>query len=241
MNLSQRSTEEEIMDDLACHGPVVDQTLRELDFINKWLGGNAVTLQAVKRILKGNPNKLWAVADLGCGSGDMLARIVAWARHQNIRVQGTGIDANPNIVAFARTHHPEPELSFEATNIFSPSFGQRSFDLVLATLFTHHFTHAQLVALFRLLKTQTRVAVIVNDIHRHPLAYYSIKWLTQAFSRSPMVRFDAPLSVRRSFTKREWEQILAEAGITHYQLRWRWAFRWQLIIPTTGEKTTGLN
>lgn len=236
MNLSQRSTEEEIMDDLACQGPVVDQTLRELDFINKWLGGNDVTLAAVKRVLQTSPGRQWTVADLGCGSGDILARIVSWAKQQKIALHGTGIDANPHIVAFARAHHPHPELSFEALNVFSDAFRQRSFDLVLATLFMHHFTHAQLAELLRALKKQARVAIVINDIHRHPLAYYSIKWLTQAFSRSAMVKFDAPLSVRRSFTRGEWERILAEAGIEHYQLRWRWAFRWQLTIPTA-EKT----
>ena len=45
-----------------------------------------------------------------------------------------------------------------------------------------------------------------------------------------MVRFDAPLSVRRAFTRAELEHIMAEAGITTYHLRWKWAFRWQLII-----------
>ncbi|MCU0419062.1 MAG: methyltransferase domain-containing protein [Cyclobacteriaceae bacterium] len=232
MNLSQRSTEVEIMDDLACRGPVVDQTLRELDFINKWLGGNAVTLSAVKRLLARAASPV-VIADLGCGSGDMLARVARWAQANGIAMRGVGIDANPHIVAFARAHHPQLQLSFEAVNVFSDAFRKQTFDIIVATLFTHHFTHAELVALFQSLKTQARVAIVVNDIHRHPLAYYSIKWLTQAFSRSAMVKFDAPLSVRRSFTRSEWKHILAEAGLERYKLRWRWAFRWQLVIDTT--------
>lgn len=47
-----------------------------------------------------------------------------------------------------------------------------------------------------------------------------------------MVKFDAPLSVLRAFTKNEWITILKEAGIKDYSLRWKWAFRWQLIIKT---------
>ena len=39
------------MDDLTCSGEVVEQTLRELDFINKWLGGDQVTLDAVNRLI----------------------------------------------------------------------------------------------------------------------------------------------------------------------------------------------
>jgi len=40
---AQRSREKEIMDDLDCSGPVLEQTLRELKTINRWLGGNGVT------------------------------------------------------------------------------------------------------------------------------------------------------------------------------------------------------
>ncbi|MDZ7646993.1 MAG: hypothetical protein U5K54_07310 [Cytophagales bacterium] len=57
INLSVRSTGSEIMDDLDCNGSVVEQTLRELDFINKWLGGNAVTIRAVKSVWRTIPER----------------------------------------------------------------------------------------------------------------------------------------------------------------------------------------
>jgi hypothetical protein len=108
--------------------------------------------------------------------------------------------------------------------------------VAIATLFFHHFTAEQLSAVLKQLHTQVRVGIIINDLHRHPLAYYSIKWLTQLFSRSAMVKFDAPLSVLRGFSRSEWELILTKAGIRKYTLRWRWAFRWQIIIPSLAEQ-----
>jgi 2-polyprenyl-3-methyl-5-hydroxy-6-metoxy-1,4-benzoquinol methylase len=233
MNLSNRASEVEIMDDLDCSGPVVDQTLRELDIINQWLGGNAVTLNPVKSLLQTNNSisQPIVMADLGCGSGDMLRRIARWARQEKIEMKGIGIDANQNIIGYARQASLSfKELDFQTLNIFSTEFQTMTFDVVLATLFTHHFTHDELVLMLTRLKKQTRKFIIINDIHRHPLAYYSIRWLTKFFSRSEMVKFDAPLSVRRAFLKKEWEAILKEAGVKNYQLRWRWAFRWQLII-----------
>jgi 2-polyprenyl-3-methyl-5-hydroxy-6-metoxy-1,4-benzoquinol methylase len=233
MNLSNRASEVEIMDDLDCSGPVVDQTLRELDIINQWLGGNAVTLNPVKSLLQTNNSTSQPIvmADLGCGSGDMLRRIARWARQEKIEMKGIGIDANQNIIGYARqASRSFKELDFQTLNIFSTEFQNMTFDVVLATLFTHHFTHDELVLMLTRLKKQTRKFIIINDIHRHPLAYYSIRWLTKFFSRSEMVKFDAPLSVRRAFLKKEWEAILKEAGVKNYQLRWRWAFRWQLII-----------
>jgi hypothetical protein len=101
----------------------------------------------------------------------------------------------------------------------------------LATLFFHHFSTDDLIRVLRQLAEQTRF-IVINDIHRHPFAYYSIKWLTRLFSKSAMVKFDAPLSVLRSFTKQEWLYILQQAGFTQYQIHWKWAFRWQLIIAT---------
>ena len=70
--------------------------------------------------------------------------------------------------------------------------------------------------------------VIINDLHRNVLAYWSIKALTSVFSRSYMVRNDAAVSVKRGFKKKELKELLDRLNINGYSLNWRWAFRWQL-------------
>ncbi len=225
---AHRSTEIEIMDDLDCHGPVVDQTLRELEFINRWLGGNAVTLQAVQGLLSDRQVDV-SIADLGCGGGDMLKLIAEFGRMKGITMHLTGIDANPNIIEFARRNCAAyPEIQFETIDIFSTSFATRSFDIVTGTLFYHHFDSEQLTAFFSQLKRQVRIGFVFNDIHRHWLAYHSIRLLTRLFSKSAMVQFDAPLSVLRAFRKSELQSIFARADVA-VELRWKWAFRWQGI------------
>ena len=220
------------MDDLNFQDKVVFQTLRELDFINQWLGGNAVTLNAIQKVWKDIPKEQSiSIADLGCGSGEMLRLIAKKALHQNRNAQLTGIDANPHIVRYALNHSSNfTNIKFEALNIFSNEFLSRDLDIVIATLFLHHFSEQQLINFFVSVKKQTRIGIIVNDIHRHPFAYYSIKWLTALFSKSSMVKYDAPLSVLRAFKRKELQTILEKAGIENYELKWKWAFRWQLII-----------
>jgi 2-polyprenyl-3-methyl-5-hydroxy-6-metoxy-1,4-benzoquinol methylase len=232
IHFNHRSTGIEIMDDLDCEGEVVDQTLRELDFINHWLGGNAVTLDGLRSLWKDIPkDKKTSIADLGCGSGEMLRLIAQLAKKEKREIALTGIDANPNITSYAREKSIDfKNIQLEVTNIFSDEFRQREFDIILGTLFLHHFTEEELIGFFSSLKNQARYGIIINDIHRHPLAYYSIKILTQLFSKSAMVKFDAPLSVLRAFKKKELENILQNAGIKKYQLKWKWAFRWQLVI-----------
>ena len=232
-SFDHRSQDIEIMDNLHCEGEVVDQTLRELEIINRLLGGNYVTISGVQALLKNTPAKIpITIADLGCGGGDILRLIATWGRKHNFRFQLRGIDANPNIIAFAINSSTDyPEIEYEPLNIFGAEFKSRAFDIVLATLFTHHFTDEELIQLFSSLKKQVRIGIVINDIHRHWFAFHSIRFLTHFFSKSAMVKYDAPLSVLRSFKKSELKAILQQAGIENYQLKWKWAFRWQLIVP----------
>jgi 2-polyprenyl-3-methyl-5-hydroxy-6-metoxy-1,4-benzoquinol methylase len=143
----------------------------------------------------------------------------------------TGIDANMNVIKYARAHTPPSSgIQYESLNIFSEGFQTRKFDIVTGTLFFHHFTSEELVRFFGQLKLQTSVGWIINDIHRHWFSYYAIKWLTATFSKSKMVKHDAPQSVLRAFSRNELAQILEQAGIVNFHIRWRWAFRWQVIV-----------
>ncbi|MBL6446291.1 methyltransferase domain-containing protein [Fulvivirga sp. 29W222] len=228
----QRSNEAELMDDLESSGEVIDQTLKELETINKWLGGNHVTVNGLD-LLMGKASvrpDILTIADLGCGGGDMLMMIADWARKRQQPINLIGIDANPNIVAFAKKNTQDyPEISYKAINIFSDEFKALKYDVATSTLFTHHFTNHKLVGLFAHIKSQATIGMVINDLHRHWFAYHSIKWLTAAFSKSAMVRNDAAVSVLRSFHKTEIEKILENSNITNYSLRWMWAFRWQLV------------
>lgn len=238
-DLSKRSTDPEIMDNLVCSGQVVEQTLRELDVINRWLGGNSVTLGALKFAIRraADPKRPISIADLGCGSGELLRQVAEFGRREKISLELTGIDANPNIIEFARTHCKEyPEIRFEQLNVLSEEFSRRSYDIIAGTLFFHHFDDEVLSQLFGQLVRQARIGLLINDIHRHWLAYHSIRMLTRWFSRSSMVRYDAPLSVRRAFIYDDWTSILARSGVTHCDIQWKWAFRWRIRMAASAER-----
>lgn len=229
--LEHRSTDRELMDDLNCSGDVVDQTLRELEFINKWLGGNAVTAGALKRLLRYSDKKHLSICDLGCGGGDMLKLIYSFGKKTGHTFSLTGIDANPAIVDYAlKNLSGIPRATARLANVLDEACTFHDYDVVIGTLFFHHFSDEELVELFKRIYGQVSVGFIINDIHRHYLAYHSIKILTNWFSHSPMVKNDAALSVQRAFRKAELERILMEAGIKKYEIRWRWAFRWQVIV-----------
>lgn len=234
--LEQRSAQTEVMDDLNSSGEVLNQALRELETINALLGGNAVTFSALRALLRDYPaGTVLHIADLGCGGGDMVKRIYKWGKKRRFEISVSGIDANPNVVEFASRHVSLPGVNFEVLNIFDPEFRRRKYDVVTGTLFYHHFTHEELVSFFSHLKDQVRIGFIINDIHRHPFALHSIRILTRLFSKSSMVKNDAPLSVRRAFKRSELVSILQAAGIQDYSIRWKWAFRWEVVIRAGGK------
>lgn len=228
---AQRSTEKELMDDLNCSGEELNQTLRELKTINRWLGGNYVTTSGLAKIFKSYPQDSYTVADIGCGGGDMIRVMHNWAESQKKEVKFTGIDANRNIIDLAAVRLADlPKVTWKVQNVFEPEFSEEKVDISTCTLFTHHFTDSELVGLLKSLQAKSHLGIVINDLHRHWFAYSSIKLLTRLFSKSEMVRHDASLSVLRSFSRSDWERILAQAGIADFTISWNWAFRWQVNI-----------
>ncbi|GAB3635273.1 class I SAM-dependent methyltransferase [Hymenobacter arcticus] len=232
MNFATRATTPELMDDLTLATDELRQNLDELETINTWLGGYQPVLGALARLRpRFPPGRPLRLADLGSGGGDTLRHIASWARRQRQPVALTGIDANEFMLSYATAKSVAyPEISYRQVDIFSPEFAAQPYDVLTASLFCHHFTNIELVDLLRRWHQQAAVAVVINDLHRHPLAYYSIKLLTKVLGGSRLVRNDAPLSVARAFSRADWQRLLAQAGIARYELRWCWAFRWQVVF-----------
>lgn len=227
-DFSQRSTEEEIMDNFALPHAEIDPVLRELETINKLLGGFSVFYDAFEKIKIRTGD---VICDWGCGGGDSLKVLDKYFRKQNLKLRFIGVDATASAVEYAvHTNKNYPNLSFRLADVLKEPFQENEFDVVISSLFTHHFDDEAWVSLIKKMVFSAKSAVIINDLHRHPLAYHSIGWLTALFSKSPMVKHDSKLSVLRSFKKRELEVLLQKAGVKNYSIKWMWAFRWQVII-----------
>jgi SAM-dependent methyltransferase len=235
--LRTRDQAKEILDDLDCFGEAVSQNLKELDIINTLLGGNNISVKALQKVLNGNPGKKhWELADLGCGSGHLMLELDGVFKQQKYTATFTGFDANAFIAGYARQHcRSHTNIHIICQNILDEPLPTR-YDIVHASLFLHHFSEEELVSLLQKLKQKTREAIIINDLHRHPLAYYSILLLTRFFSKSYLVKNDAALSVAKGFKKKEWISLLKRAGYKSYSIKWVWAFRHQLILYPDGDR-----
>lgn len=228
---SQRSQALELMDFPIENKAEIFQNFKELIFINTYLGGPSHSFAAIKKIL-GNSTTAH-IADVGSGAGDFLNYLIQRKAQLPENISFTGIDLMPESHDFAMKTFPK--LSKNASLILEDYrtwlHQTQKPDIIHASLFCHHLTNDQLVEFFMVSAQNVKKAVVVNDLQRHPLAYYSIKWLTQWFSKSRFTKNDAPLSVLRGFKKSELEALLAKAGVSNYEIKWKWAFRFIIIIP----------
>jgi SAM-dependent methyltransferase len=234
---NKRSSKKELVDDLALDDPALTQNLQELEAVNRWLGGRTALISALSnvclrqsRLLKG---ATITIADLGCGGGDLLRAVHDWAKEKHLIVELIGIDANPFMVRYAiENSRMSGTIRFETANVLSAAIKTMPFDIVCLNTFCHHLSDADLIKLLRQLKAQTSTAIIINDLHRHWIAYLSIKWISRLLKFSHLARHDGPLSVLRAFRKRELIDLIKLAGFDRYRIRWRWAFRWEAILWT---------
>ena len=225
-----RTDKEELMDDFSIGGDLLRDTLDKLENINHWLGGNLMTVKALKKVLKNHPKEQeLTIADIGCGHGDILRDVAKFGRKNGYKMKLIGMDANPTAIAYANKLSTEfPELSFKTEDIFSEAFKNRKFDVVLATLFLHHFKEAQLASFLGNTLKQTKIGIVVNDLHRHKLAYY-LFMLLSVFIKNNMIIEDGLTSVLRGFKRNELAHISKKLKVKP-QISWKWAFRFQWIL-----------
>ncbi len=200
MNFRQRSYEKELLDRHDIPFEAIERNMQELDTINTWLGGHGITIDGLKKLLK---NKRQAsIAEIGCGGGDNLAVLYDYCLRRKIGIKLTGIDINPHCVSIARKRLPGSEASFILSDFRRVSFGNEKPDIIFSSLFCHHFTDEQLVDMLKWMQSNAGEGFFINDLQRHPFAYHAIRLLTKWFSRSWLVKNDAPLSVLRGFHKK---------------------------------------
>ena len=232
MNFRNRSYQKEILDRDDIPFPQIERNMQELEFINKNLGGHAITLTGFKKVLSFLPSKKEiTVCEIGCGGGDNLRVINEWCKKNNWNCRLIGIDINPDCIEFAKKNAGSMPAEWIAADYKKVMFDEEP-DIVFNSLFCHHFDEKQLKEVFTWMKENSSVGFFINDLHRNPLAYYSIKILTGIFSKSPLVKNDAPLSVLRGFRKSELEKQLRDSGINNFTIEWKWAFRWLVISRT---------
>jgi len=227
INLANRSYKKELLDHNDIPFADIQQNMKELNTINKYLGGHKITTAGLQSLITKHPaNKPICICEIGCGGGDNLKAISNYCISKNIRVNFIGIDIKQECIDFAKQQYPDLDSIWITSDYQQADLKEHKPDIIFSSLFCHHFTEAELVIMLQWMRINAATGFFINDLQRHTMAYYSIKWITKLFSGSYLVKNDAPLSVARGFVKEEWDEIFKTAGISNFSIKWKWAFRY---------------
>ena len=232
VNTKYRSEEPEIMDDFAMEGEILREALDKIAKINQLLGGNQLTLRGVQDLIATIPKKIEiTIADVGCGNGDMLRKLADYGLKHNFNFQLIGIDANDFTINYARKLSSNyPNIRFQCEDIFSQSFSKFKYDIVLCTLTLHHFKDNEIITLMSIFNANSRVGIVINDLHRSVISYRLFQALCFVFRLNTMSREDGLVSILRGFKKEELVRFSNKLKFNNYKIQWKWAFRYQWII-----------
>ena len=190
-----------------------DASLADIDRLNAWFGGYALTLRALDRLIgQPAPSRRLLVVDVGGGRGDFAGRVIQQARRRRQRVHVVVVDRDPDLLAIARRGAPA-NLSLVRADAGALPFREAGADVVTMSLTLHHLEPAAASASLRQMRAVARLGVVVNDLLRTRLSL-ALVWLSTRLLRChPISRHDGPLSVRRAYSPEEIRALCAAAGL----------------------------
>lgn len=216
----ERSTQPEQLDFAALPADEVAASLSDIRWVNRNLGGLRSFRRAMAPLLRGSPASL-RLLDAGCGSGDVAADLVAWGGG---RIAATGLDLKP-----AHLRQVPKCVATVAGDVRRLPFREPSFDVVICSLFLHHFDGDAVAEVLRGLYAQARQALVVNDLRRAVVPWAFGRMVFPLVFRSRVSIHDGLLSIRRSFTVAELRAAFAAAGVRDVDVEIRRVFPYRLV------------
>jgi ubiquinone/menaquinone biosynthesis C-methylase UbiE len=239
--MRRRSDGQELLD-----GPLDDPAalrgnLRDLRRINRRLGGVRLSARALEALLDGRPATPTSpvrLLDVGTGAADIPVALIGrfdGRRASQAALHVTGLDDRREVLEAARDLDPAL-VDLEARGLLTLTIGDGrslpypdgAFEVAHCSLVVHHLDPAGAVAMLREMARVANVGIIVNDLVRGRLALVGAWLLTRLTTRNRYTRHDAPLSVRRAYSRAELRELLTAAGLDvtwegHALLGHRWA------------------
>jgi len=221
-DLSRRATTPELLDE-GVPEEEARRSLGDLRIVNRWLGGRRSLGNAVRPYLREGGRLL----DVGCGSADLPAFLLGSLPG---RVTAVGLDIKP-----LHLREAPPEVHCVVADVRALPFRPRSFDVVTASLFLHHFDAPEVPRVLRELFDLCRRALVVNDLRRARVPLLFGRAVFPWIFRSPVSLKDGLLSIRRGFRSEELRAGFAQARIERVTIRRRFPYRLVAVAEREGE------
>lgn len=229
INLNVRSHEPELMDTKPVALETFRDCLQDLCWLNQLSFGYRPTISWLHGEIRRHVMTSFRLLDVGFGYGDMLRKIDRFCDHHDLDAELVGVDLNPYAKQVAESVTRSTRIHYVTQNVFDYTEPD-TFDFVISSLFTHHLSDAELLTFLQWKCDVARLGWLSNDIHRHWLPYYVLKYFTRTARLSELVQHDAPVSVARAFRRKDWQRMMARVnssrGTVH--IAWYLPFRFKV-------------
>jgi SAM-dependent methyltransferase len=219
------------MDDPDLDEVTLQHAVDDINTVNRLLQGFKFTLNAVKKVMHEFPDQPLVIADAGCGDGEMLRYLERHLTDERLSFVGWDIAAKSIKKARLKSEGLS-RVRFRESDILKATTTDLHCDILLSSLTMHHFSDPQIVEFIIKYRAITDKVIIINDLHRHRLAYLFFKYLSPIFIRHEISKHDGLISIASGFKKSDFKKYALAAGIKSDLLQWKWSFRYIWMIPT---------
>jgi SAM-dependent methyltransferase len=196
-------------------------SLKDLEFFNRCFGGVATTESLIARVAESLGVSSLSFLEVAAGAGYVAETTCRQLETRGIRLEITLSDRS-------RFHLRNGNRAVAADALALP-FRDCSFDVVSCNLFAHHLAPPELQRFANEALRVCRVAVLINDLIRHPL-HLALVYAGMPLYRSRLTRHDALASVRQAYTPEEMRELLLHTAAGRVEIRHQYLFRMGVIV-----------
>lgn len=221
----ERVTIPELLDTDAGTADEIATSLRDLRHINQWFGGIGTTQSMIERVAEKAQTKSFSMLEVASGPGFVPNAVQE-------RLRRGGVQVNTTLMDRAASHLNDGNgrgirrVSGDARAL---PFCANSFDLVSSCIFLHHLSPKEIVESINESLRVCRLAVLINDLVRHPL-HLALVYAGLPLFRSRLTWHDAPASVRQAYTIQEMRELLQRTPAREIVIRRHYLFRMGIIV-----------
>jgi len=185
---------------------------REMKFIHGFFGEVRALKKTLLKAVNAFPSGSCSVLDVGAGSGGLLDQVRR--RILNKTIFSVGLELSSEATSLIS----ERGLTAVQGDALKLPFTDGAFDFVFCSLFLHHLDDEQAAALIGEMARVAGQRIFVIDLDRQPIPYYLFKYVA-GIALQPFTTEDGSLSILRSFTGPELEELAKKVGLENVEVR----------------------
>src|SRR5205814_5895616 len=190
---------------------LVGRELRDIARLNALFGGTRAVVRELEPFFERGKREAWTLLDVGTGLGDIPRAAAAAARRHGITLRLVGIELNRTAARLAQG--ADGGLAVALADGAALPLGPRSVDVVVASQVLHHVPRPVAVRWIAGFDRVARRAVVLADLRRSRVAMAGVWAASVGLGMSGVTRHDAVVSLKRGYTKQEFDEMLRDAGV----------------------------